>query len=132
MTSSHEPAGLVWATRGRAWGFRFLLTGGLTDPLPEYERVLAELGDARTGYCRVAGKVGLRLPDPQGRRDASGRVIPHEFVLSGSLAEQVGSVEEGLKRVWPLVADFYDKAWSDGSAPSELELRSLRLQLADL
>ena len=31
-------ARLIWATRGRSWGFRFLLKGGLSDPLMAYER----------------------------------------------------------------------------------------------
>lgn len=106
-----------------------MLTGGLTDPLREYERTLAELLDPQAGCCRVAGKVGLRFPDPEGRRDASGRVIPHDFVLSGSLAEEVGSVEDGVQRIWPLVADFYGRAWSSGAPPSAAELEELRTAL---
>lgn len=123
------PSDLIWATRGRTWGFRFLLTGGSGDPLPEYERTLSELGDARSGCCQVAGKVGLRFPDPRGRRDASGRVIPHEFVLSGTLAHHVNSVEDGLSRIWPLVAELYDRSWDRGAAPTDAELRALRIRL---
>ena len=33
---------LIWATRGRSWGFRFLLNAGLPDPLADYERSFAD------------------------------------------------------------------------------------------
>src|SRR5204863_330094 len=82
-----------WATCGRSWGFRFLLTGELTDPLPVYDRVFAGLEDKPAAWRRAAGKVALRFPDPLGRKDAAGRVIPHEFVVSGDLADRIESVE---------------------------------------
>ena len=42
--------------------------------------------------------VALRFPDPAGRRDASGRTIPHDFVLFGDWAEGIESVDEGRRR----------------------------------
>lgn len=114
---------LIWATRGRTWGFRFLLDGGLSDPLLEYERIVAGLGDEPTAWRRVAGKVALRFPDPLGRRDASGRVIPHEFVVSGDLANEIGSAEEGRQQVWPLVAEAYARIWDAEDPPSATDLR---------
>jgi hypothetical protein len=102
---------LIWATRGRSWGFRFLLKGGLADPLPVYERSFADLEYEPTACHRAAGKVALRFPDPLGRRDASGRVIPHEFVVFGDLADEIESVEDGLRQVWPLVAEAYAGVW---------------------
>jgi hypothetical protein len=109
---------LIWATRGRSWGFRFLLNGGLSDPLQVYERSFADLEDEPAACHRAAGKVALRLPDPLGRRDASGRVIPHEFVVFGDLADEIGSVEDGLQRVWPLVAMAYAGVWDVERPPS--------------
>ena len=109
---------LIWATRGRSWGFRFLLKGGLSDPLPVYERSFANLKDEPTTFHRSAGKVALRFPDPLGRRDASGRVIPHEFVVLGDLADEIESVEDGLQRVWPLVAKAYARTWDAERPPS--------------
>lgn len=116
------PEGLIWATRGRSWGFRFLLDAGLPDPLEEYERMFAGLGDEPLSWRRVAGKVALRFPDPEARRDASGRVIPHEFVLSGDLADEINSVEDGLARVWPRVKATYGRVWDAERAPSPAEL----------
>jgi hypothetical protein len=117
------PEWLIWATRGRSWGFRFLLKGGLPDPLLIYERSFAELGDEPATCHRAAGKVALRFPDPLGRRDAAGRVIPHEFVLSGDLADEVESVEDGLQQVWPLVAGAFARVWGADRPPSAADLR---------
>src|SRR5690606_6305373 len=47
-----RPENLVWATRGRSWGFRFLLNGGLSDPLPTYERIFAHSANEPTTWCR--------------------------------------------------------------------------------
>ena len=113
---------LIWATRGRSWGFRFLLKGGLSDPLPVYERSFANLKDEPTTFHRSAGKVALRFPDPLGRRDASGRVIPHEFVVFGDLADEIESVEDGRQRVWPIVAKDYAEAWDAERPPSVADL----------
>ncbi len=123
MSPDQDPLeGLIWATRGRSWGYRFLLNGGLTDPLVEYERIFAHLGGESTAWRRADGKAALRFPDPEGRRDAAGRVIPHEFVVFGDLADEIESVEDGLKRVWPLVAAAYDRVWALDGAPSIADL----------
>lgn len=124
MSPEHDlPAALIWASRGRSWGFRFLLNGGLSDPLAEYERIFAGLGDEPTICRRVAGKLALRFPDPLGRRDSAGRLIPHDFVVSGNLADEIESVEDGLQQVWPLVAEAYARVWAAEHPPSAADLR---------
>jgi hypothetical protein len=50
-------------------------------------------------------------------------VIPHEFVLSGDLADEVESVEDGLQQVWPLVARVYAGVWDAERPPSAADLR---------
>ena len=115
--------GLIWATRGRSWGFRFLLDGGLSDPLPAYERIFANLEGEPKTWRRAAGMVALRFPDPLGRRDAAGRVIPHEFVVFGALVDEIDSVELGLQRVWPRVAGAYARVWDAERPPSTADLR---------
>lgn len=104
---------LIWATRGRTWGFRFLETGGHADPLPAYEAAFAGAGDAPRVCHRSGGTVAVRFPDPQGRRDAAGRVIPHEFVVTGDLAARIHTVEDGLAVVWPMVAKRYAEVWDE-------------------
>ena len=113
---------LIWATCGRSWGFRFLLTGELPDPLPVYDRVFAGLEDEPAAWRRAAGKVALRFPDPLGRKDAAGRVIPHEFVVSGDLADRIESVEDGLELVWPRVEVTYARVWDAKRPPAPADL----------
>jgi len=104
---------LIWATRGKNWGFRFLDRGGFDDPLPEYDAAFAGLEGVRETCHRIGDVVALRFPDPLGRMDAAGRVIPHEFVVFPPLSEQVNSVEDGLKLIWgrPNVADRFEQIW---------------------
>lgn len=109
---------LIWATRGRTWGFRFLLDGGLSDPLRAYERVFAGHPDQLALCHRADTSIGLRFLDPEDRTDVSGRVIPHEFVVMGELADEITSVEDGRSRVWPLVSDFYALVWDAEGPPT--------------
>src|SRR6476661_3454327 len=95
-TEPAKPNRLIWATRGRSWGFRFLLAGGLSDPLADYERAFADLEPEPAAWRRTDAVVALRIPDPDGRKDAAGRDIPHEFVVFGDLADRIESVEDGL------------------------------------
>lgn len=110
--------GYLWGTRGKTWGFRFLERGGLENPLPVYEDMFAAIDDQPRAFCRVGENVALRFPDPQGRRDASGRVIPHHFVLLGEEADGVDSFEDGFAKVWPKVADSFDAVWELDEPPA--------------
>ncbi|MEU4394375.1 hypothetical protein [Kribbella sp. NPDC023855] len=124
MTAQHLPQTLIWATRGHSWGFRFLLNGGHPDPLPEYERNFVGLETEPTTYRRTAGTVALRFPDPLGRKDAAGRIIPHDFVVSGDLADEIESVEDGRQQIWPRVARTYARVWEAEDPPSIADLDS--------
>jgi hypothetical protein len=118
------PERLIWASRGRTWGFRFLLDGGLPDPLPEYERATAHLGDEPKAWHFADGRGALRFPDPDGRRDAAGRLIPHEFVVFGDLASSIRSAAEGQDLVWHLVSTAYGRVWTLDAPPSAADLYS--------
>jgi hypothetical protein len=111
---------LIWATRGRTWGFRFLLDGGFEDPLLEYDTVFSAVGDEPEVCHRVGGRVALRFPDPLERKDMAGRLIPHDFVVSGPLADGIDSVEDGLRQIWrrPEVADAFARVWDRPVPPS--------------
>lgn len=108
----------IWATRGKSWGFTFLEKAGRGDPLNEYERMTSHIREAASGCVRVGEAVAVKFRDPEGRRDRSGRPIPHTFVLYEDLARQVGSVEDALRLVWPLVAERYAAVW-DLSTPED-------------
>jgi hypothetical protein len=109
---------LIWATRGRSWGFRFLLDGGLSDPLSTYERAFDGAGGERTHCRQVGSHVAVRFPDPLGRLDKSGRVIPHDIVVESALATGIRSAEDGLRIIWPLLAPAFEKVWDRSDAPS--------------
>lgn len=120
--SGHATEGIIWATRGRHWGFRFLLTGGMPDPLATYERVFAALADEPAGWICVGDTVAVRFPDPLARRDAAGRVIPHDFVMFGDAAAGIESVEDGVQQIWPLVAEAYARMWDADGPPSAADV----------
>ena len=107
---------LIWATRGRIWGFRFLKSGGVDDPLPVYDAAFSSL-DGPNFFHRVGKAVALRFSDPLMRRDRAGRVIPHDFVVFTPLADEIHSVEDGLEKVWPLVSDEYARVWELPTPP---------------
>lgn len=108
---------LIWASRGRSWGFRFLRTAGKSDPLTGYEIAFAGIEDLPQVWRRDGDTVALRLSDPAGRRDQAGRVIPHDFVVFAPLASKVHSIEDGLQTVWPVVADRFAEIWDRAELP---------------
>lgn len=111
----------IWVARGRSWGFRFLRTGGYADPLRVYESVF-DSAELDADDYRAVGELGaLRITDPQQRRDRSGRPIRHDFVLLGDTASSVGSAEDGLRVVWPLVRDEYALVWDLPHPPNDPE-----------
>jgi len=113
---------LIWATRGRTWGFRFLLDGGYSDPLPVYERAFGGT-EGDSAMCRHAGShVALRFPDPHGRRDAAGRTIPHDVVALPPMAQEICSAEDGQRLTWPLLAGAFAQLWDLPEPPSPDEV----------
>lgn len=107
---------LIWATRGRTWGFRFLRSGGFDDPLPPYDAAFADIGAGQSVFRRVGTTVAARFQDPSGRKDSAGRPIPHELVIFPPLSDQIDNVADVLEQIWPLVAEEYESIWD--SEPS--------------
>lgn len=108
----------LWVTRGRDWGFQFLRRAGMADPLIEYEAAFRDAGDTPEVYIRTSGRLALRFPDPLHRTDRSGRLIPHEFVLFGTPASEISSVDDGIREVWPIVSDEYADIWDSPKPPA--------------
>ncbi len=113
---------IIWATRGRSWGFRFLLNGGHHDPLPIYDLAFAGT-EGESALCRRAGGyVALRFPDPLGRRDDAGRIIPHDIVVGPPLADEIDSIDDGQRHVWPELADTFARVWELPHPPSPTDI----------
>lgn len=110
---------LIWATRGRAWGFRFLRTAGTEDPLPMYEAIFAGLESEPEVWRRVGNAVAVRISDPEGRKDQSGRDVFHDFVLNGDAAQGINSRDDFLKTIWPLLAEDYQKIYDSPQPPTK-------------
>lgn len=102
---------LLWSTRGRAWGYRFLARGGHDDPLPVYEAAFDGTDPDGEFLIRRGDVAVLRMRDPQGRRDRSGREIIHDFLLDGEEAAMVTDLETARQIVWSMVGTTYDALW---------------------
>ena len=87
---------VIWLTRGRNWGSRFLSTGSFNsdDALKAYEQIFSGYGDTPysvrgcitrngRGVCRYLAQ---RFYDPK-RMDVAGRRIIHEIVAVSSSKE---------------------------------------------
>jgi hypothetical protein len=114
-SSADQEIAFIWATRGKNWGFRFLRTAGRSNPLEIYEAAFSGVEETTMAFRTEADTVAFRFPDPEERRDAAGRVIPHEFVLFPPLPSRVNSVEDGFHLVWPLVRDAFARDWEQPS-----------------
>lgn len=102
---------IIWATRGKHWGHKFLLDGGYKDPLPPYLEAFSGFENSRHVFERCNGHLALRFPDPEERHDESGRLIYHDLVISGHAITDARSYDEACSFMWPLIADEYSKLW---------------------
>ncbi|KRE71706.1 hypothetical protein [Arthrobacter sp. Soil762] len=110
-SSADNEIAFLWATRGKNWGFRFLRTAGRSNPLEIYRAAFFGVEDTPEAFQASEDTIAFRFLDPEKRRDAAGRVIPHEFLLFPPLPSKVSSVEEGFHLVWPLVKDDFARDW---------------------
>lgn len=101
----------IWSTRGRAWGYRFLRTGGSSDPLVERDRAFDGSDPEAEVFHRRGSTLALRFIDPEDRKDAAGRPIFHEVVIVGPESSGPKSLEEGIAAYWPALAAEYTRVW---------------------
>lgn len=102
---------MIWATRGRSWGFRFLRDGGFPDPLLEYEKAFEGHSSESQLWMPRSDYVVLRFPDPLGRQDLAGRDISHDFVIYESEIVFRQSFETAKEAVWDEVSSEYLELW---------------------
>lgn len=101
----------IWATRGKNWGFRFLLDGGFADPLEIYEYAFEGNENQPTVYQDRQGLTAVRLGDPEGRLDRAGRVIQHDFVFRTEDATEINNLEGARAKLWPGISEKYSRIW---------------------
>lgn len=116
------PDDVVWLTRGKDWGSRFLSTGPFTndEALRLYDAIFAKCADIPYSVGGRILKNGMeechyvaqRFYDPA-RRDAAGRRIIHEIIaVSRSSALKRGTTSQVFDSC---VKEFYDGVFdSDG------------------
>ena len=98
---------LVWATRGRSWGFRFLLDGD-TGPAPVYER--PSQAPRRVDFVRrVNAHVAPRFLIPGA--DANGRSAHPQTGRTPLLADD-GRPSRMSAFVWLLLSDTFARVWN--------------------
>lgn len=106
---ANEPVDILHASRGREKGFMFLRDGGVTNKLQEFDS--AGFGDSPSGYFKRYGsrgeKVAVTFDDPEGRKDRSGRIIPHNVILPESMTKNVHNAKDAEKVAWPLIQDLF-------------------------
>jgi hypothetical protein len=128
MESKDKDYEYLWSTRGLQWDFRLRHKPSIPcrDWLSVYEDAFNRsddldffakkevLIDGRSELC-----VALRFPDPEGRRDEATRVIPHEFVVFGELAERIQDNQQGKELLWSIVKEEYDRIYALENPPQE-------------
>ena len=102
---------MIWATRGRNWGFRFLRDGGYSDPLPTYEAAFGGRFSEDEIWLPGAVHLAVRFQDPLHRKDSSGRIISHDFVLFDPEAQLITSLADAQKKLWAEVGSEYSDMW---------------------
>jgi hypothetical protein len=107
-----EPTEIAHASRGHSKGFTFIKKGGLDDPLHVYEQAFGNESRNSEMFRHFDGKIAVRFLDPEGRRDFSGRPIPHEMIIPRSMTEGIHSLDDVRAKIWPQLkdsySDFYD------------------------
>ena len=108
----------LWATRGKTWGFRFLHTAGLANPLAVYEDAFAGTESKPETFTRRDKTLAVRFPDPDGRTDRAGRVIPQEFVVLDPDYAIFQDADAARRALWSEVREPYAAVWEQTSPPT--------------
>lgn len=113
---------ILWSTRGQNWGFRFLLKPSeyreSKDWLSHYEKMFKSSSIDEiaidSGMISIDNNtipyIALRFLDPEGRKDTSGRIIPHEIALLGERNQKLKNqnLEDLRNSVWKQISSSYE------------------------
>jgi hypothetical protein len=108
---------LIHASRGKNKGFHFIKSGGLPDPLHDYEKAFgADSGKAEMFRRLDDGRIAAGFLDPQGRSDHAGRMIPHQVLIPHSMASGINNLDDVRNKIWPLLKPTYDTMYEKSLA----------------
>lgn len=106
-----EPTSILHTSRGKNKGFRFYQQGGTPDYFNLWSRHFEAHGFQREGdiFEKLPnGMVAAAFADPKGRKDAAGRVIPHQVLVPGYLTKGINTLSDVVKEIWPMLEDAYN------------------------
>ena len=103
-----EPTDIMVAARGKNVGYRFVKSGGLDDALPEYTKAFGasertSVGGLFKRYGENSEKIAARFINPDGLKDAAGRVIPVDVIVPKHMASGINNMDDILAKVWPTI-----------------------------
>jgi hypothetical protein len=105
----HEPTDIVFYSRGKNKGLRFMQNGGTPTPLAEFGKGFQGDYDQPMDYFhKYEGKIAVVLKDPEGRKDHAGRYIPHNLIIPKSMAPGIDNIDDVVEKIWPKLKDIYD------------------------
>ena len=105
-----EPVDIAYSSRGRNRGYGFLRDGGMKGTSEEFVEAGLDRVDTTSSFKRYGKnneKVAARFPDPEGRKDFSGRPIGHDVILPKSMAKDVHSIDDVIDVAWPKIKDIF-------------------------
>lgn len=103
-----EQTDILHASRGKNTGFRFYKTGGFPNPIGQLETVFGADKFEDGMFEQLAdGRVATSFLDPKGRKDFSGRVIPHQVIIPKTLAAGLKGLDDVMNEIWPLIESNY-------------------------
>ncbi len=113
---------IIWLTRGKKWGFRFLSTGPLSndEAMVVYDQIFADNdavpyavhGKIYKGSCAKYYYVALRFYDDISKRcDESGRRIIHEIVVVTPFANGIIQIDADVHSFCSGVKEYYDSVF---------------------
>lgn len=111
---------ILWSTRGQDWGFRMLRRPelGCNDWLDVHHEMFRESKaveeyDANQGNIKLSSNltvpyIAFSFPDPEKRKDRSGRIIPHEVALVGEEVKAFQDVRSTIDEIWETLSSIYE------------------------
>lgn len=114
---------ILWSTRGYEWGFLRLLEPQFqcTEWLIPYQQMFPESSSNEPKFYsgevklpdnnKIYKYVAIRFLDPNGNKDRSNRIIPHEIALLGEDSQDYRDFESFQSAIWEYLAPIYEKVY---------------------